>query len=126
MENENGRSVCSGKSCTYGVVKGALACGGGDAYCLTAEFLEAEESVFHDADLIAASAAINEILKNIPEDKEGRKLAFISTNMGALLAWVSHDIEITDDAVTPEDDDATIANALGLKNFENTETTQAY
>jgi len=83
-----------------------------------AELLLAAPSGFHDQNLIDATQQIREILAAIPPDPAGRKLSFIRTNMGNLLAWMDHSgAEVPEGAVTAEDDDATIAEALRLRGY---------
>jgi hypothetical protein len=80
--------------------------------------LEAEASEFHDATLIDATRRISEIFESIPADSEGRKLSFLHTRFGTMLAWVHHGAkEISPDAVTAKDDDDTLARALRLKGY---------
>jgi hypothetical protein len=91
-----------------------------------AELLEAEASGFHDENLIAATQQIRAILAAIPPDPAGRKLSFIRTNMGELLAWMDHSgAEVPEGAVTAEDDDATIAQALRLTGYAAAGAAQA-
>ncbi|MEO6588189.1 MAG: hypothetical protein ABIP06_02575 [Pyrinomonadaceae bacterium] len=119
MENNEGQSICGGRgggSCVWVRSLGPLSCVSGDAStCNEVNILEAEESDFHDCNLIDATAAIKEILAKIPADPNGRSLSFLHTNMGTLLAWVEHGGEPGEGAVTAEDDDATVAAALKLK-----------
>jgi len=111
---ENGITACKG-TCDYAISNDAAACSDGTGTCATAQLLEAELSGFHDENLIAATQQIRAILAAIPPDPAGRKLSFIRTNMGELLAWMDHSgADVPDDAVTAEDDDATIAAALRL------------
>jgi hypothetical protein len=76
--------------------------------------LDAEVSEFHTEALKWATTEIKAILEEVhlrDADKiNGRKLSFLHTNMGCLLAWVEHGT-----IVTSEDDDETIAEALGLE-----------
>ena len=120
MDNENNEffSACGGRTggCSFQANDGALACVPGSGDCSPVSILEAEESSFHDCNLIEATRAIKEILAKIPQDPDGRNLSFIRTGMGTLLAWVDHGAEVVEGAVTGEDDDATIAAALKLKN----------
>jgi len=113
----NGITACRG-TCDFSIFNESAACGTGTGTCAAAELLEAEPSGFHDENLIAATQQIRAILAAIPADPAGRKLSFIRTNMGELLAWMDHSgAEVPDDAVTAEDDDATIAQALKLKGY---------
>ena len=116
-ENKDIISVCTNKSagCTYEVVNGVIICVPGLSACSPVSFLEAEESGFHDCNLIEATAAIKEILAKIPPDPNGRKLSFLHTEMGTLLAWVQHGGQPSDGAVTASDDNGEVAAALKLK-----------
>lgn len=62
--------------------------GGGD--CTACVVVEAEVSDFHDRTLSNATTKIRKVLEGIPPDSRGRKLSFITTSMGFLLAWVEH------------------------------------
>jgi hypothetical protein len=117
-ENKDVINACSTKSagCTFEVVSGGVViCVPGTSTCSPVSFLEAEESGFHDCNLIEATAAINEILAKIPPDADGRTLSFLRTEMGTLLAWVEHGGQPVDGAVTANDDNEAIAKALNLK-----------
>ena len=114
----NSTTACGRESCVYSISGESADCSAGAGTCGPAELLEAEPSGFHDQNLIAATQQIRAILASIPPDPAGRKLSFIRTNMGELLAWMNHSgAEVPDDAVTAEDDDDTIAQALRLKSF---------
>ncbi len=116
----NGITACRG-TCDFAISNDSAACGTGTGTCAVAELLEAEPSGFHDENLIAATQQIRAILAAIPPDSAGRKLSFIRTNMGELLAWMDHSgAEVPEGAVTAEDDDATIAQALRLKGYAAT------
>jgi hypothetical protein len=81
-----------------------------------ADFLDAEQSDFHDENLIKATQKIREALAEIPADPLGRKLSIIRTKMGILLAWVQHGADFaTLDAVTSRSDDAVVIEALRLR-----------
>ncbi len=86
----------------------------------TPPFLTAEESGFHDETLIEATRKMQEVIDNIPEDPDGRTLSLIFTDMGVLLAWVSHKGEnlkaSSNNVITSDDDNETVAKALGLTN----------
>jgi hypothetical protein len=120
MENENNDDFgrCSGRkaACQWEHLPGSMVCvSSNTATCEAVNILEAEESDFHDSNLVAATAAIKDILAKIPSDPQGRNLSFLKTNFGTLLAWVDHGGTSTNDAVTFESDDATVAKALKLK-----------
>jgi hypothetical protein len=119
MENNESQLLCGGRgggSCKWVHSPGPLACVSGDpSTCNEVNILEAEESDFHDCNLIDATAAIKEILAKIPADPNGRSLSFLHTNMGQLLAWVEHGGTPSEGAVTADDDDATVTAALKLK-----------
>jgi len=110
---------CSGKRCGFNiqVTKEAAGCSEGDGSCFEARVLTAERSNFHDEELMDATAKIRQILAGIGRDPKGRKLSFINTNMGLLLAWVEHGAPVPPDAVTDKDDDTTIAQALRLSGY---------
>lgn len=113
MSNGDIGMDCSGRQCGYGAFDGEIGCTDGGNY-FYAEMLRAEESNFHDADLVKVTSQINELLRSIPEDKNGRRLAFLHTPYGTMLAWIRHDLEIPDYAVTgisPKEDHI---KALGL------------
>lgn len=119
MENTNTNLVCGGRkgaSCKWVHSPGPLSCIEGDpATCNIVNLLEAEESDFHDCNLIEATAAIKEILAKIPADPNGRNLSFLHTNMGQLLAWVEHGGTSVEGEVTADSDDETVAATLKLK-----------
>lgn len=108
-------SDCSGRLCGYGEFKGSLGCDTGPGSCWQANMLEADVSSFHDECLQDATAKIGEILKNIPPDPAGRKLSFVHTRSGSILAWVLHGINLPDDAVTIESDPEEVKRALKIK-----------
>jgi hypothetical protein len=115
---KSGPPDCVGQSCEWvGSKAGGIdpTCSPGSGGCEVAHLLEAEESNFHDQQLVKATRKIRRILAKIPADPAGRKLSFCSTNMGILLAWVRHGGKVTSRRVTAKDDDATVAKALGLK-----------
>jgi hypothetical protein len=108
------KTVCISKSCGWNAFSRDVGCSSGNSSCLLAEVLVADESEFHTADLQEASAEIREILSKIKR-RRGRKLAFLGTPFGVLLAWVRHDIKVPDDAITSESSPKEIKKALGLK-----------
>jgi hypothetical protein len=83
--------------------------------CNIPNILEAEESAFHDGNLVEATRAIKEILAGIPCDPNGRSLSFVHTNMGTLLAWVEHGGTPIEGAVSSDHDDDAVTAALKLK-----------
>ena len=115
-ENSDIEPFCKAGRCGHQIKDDSVGCNEGPGDCRPVSLLEAEASGFHDASLIAATTAIKGILANIPADANGRTLSFLNTRMGTLLAWVEHGHEAWEGAVTGEDDDATIAAALKLKN----------
>lgn len=106
---------CIGKACQFAIANDYATCENGSSTCTTAKLLDADPSGFHDQNLMAATRKIREILEAIPADSKGRKLSFLHTNFGSLLAWVDHNQVAPTDAVRPDADDATIAKALRLK-----------
>jgi hypothetical protein len=113
-------NICTGAACDFAVGTSAelASCLSGSGTCLAGDLLEAESSGIHDDTLIQVTQKIKQLLSEIPADSEGRKLSFLVTKMGLLLAWVNHDGDIPADAVTAKDDNATVAKALRLKNWE--------
>ena len=135
MENNNEKHTsaehhkCTGANCDYAIdpMTGDGLCFSGSGTCLACNLLEAEASPLHDETLIEATQKIKEILAGITSaaaaggdgTREGRKLSFLVTEMGLLLAWVEHDaVDIPENAVTAKDDNATLAKALKLKNWQ--------
>lgn len=127
METKNSMKpppICTGDICDFAVDTSAelASCLSGSGTCLAGGLLEAEASGIHDETLIEATRKIKQILSEIPADSEGRKLSFLVTKMGLLLAWVNHDADIPENAVTANDDNETVAKALKLKNRETMKT----
>ncbi len=116
---------CTGNDCGYGVVNGRVGCVSGDGSCVSSQLLEAKVSDFHDRYLQDATRDIKAILDGIPPDSRGRKLSFLRTHLGTLLAWVEHPENLAEDAVTINSGDAEIINALGLI-LDSEQTSQAY
>jgi hypothetical protein len=75
---------------------------------LQAKLHAPSETPFHDAKLKKATEDINKILEGIPKDPNGRTLSLIVFKDQPLLAWATYG------TVSPDDDEATIARALGL------------
>lgn len=114
MASEEYLRDCGGKQCGYAAFSGEVGCTDGGSY-FYAKMLEAVESDFHDAALVKATSQINEILASFPEvDDRGRRLSFLHTPFGTMLAWVSHNVEIPKDAVTIESPKDDHIKALGL------------
>jgi hypothetical protein len=90
-------------------------CMSGGGSCMYACLLEAHTSGFHDGNLARATKQINQILSNIPEDENGRKLSFLVTRLGILLAWANHDDKAPTGVVTAKDSNAVLTKALKLK-----------
>lgn len=107
--------ICDSVSCDFQKPKGPLSCVDGGGNCGRVKILEAEESDFHDCNLINATRAIKAIIELIPPDPNGRNLSFLHTKMGTLLAWVEHGGTPIEGAITGNDDNAKVAAALNLK-----------
>ncbi|HRH45277.1 MAG TPA: hypothetical protein PKY82_26800 [Pyrinomonadaceae bacterium] len=117
METETG---CVDGTCGYGICGDEVGCSNQGDLCSLANLLEAEESEFHDSQLIEATQAIKEILAKIPPDKRGRQLSFINAKPGLLLAWVDHSGAAfrnakTKEIITHDSHKDKIAAALKLK-----------
>lgn len=124
MEQEYNQQLsqgCHGKVCDYVIdtTTGNPVCLSGSGTCLSADLLEADSSSFHGDNLVEATQKINQILTEIPEDADGRKLSFLVTKMGVFLGWVIHDGEVPENGVTAKDENETVAKALRLKNWED-------
>ncbi len=107
---------CGGDRCSYNidVTKDMINCDAGDGSCLSATFLVAEESPFHDKELIAATNSINEILAKIPR-KDGIELSLLNTDDGLMLAWVHHSGETSDNDITSKNTPEEIRAALRIR-----------
>ena len=107
---------CTSKACDWAFASESMGCVNGSGWCAGAAFLEAEKSDFHSDTLIKVTAAINAMLSIVPKDDKGRKLSFVHTRMGTMLAWVHHDGSGPDEGeVGPESSDEEIKKALKIK-----------
>ena len=104
---------CRGRSCGFAEFSGELGCTDGGS-CFEAKMLTLKESNFHDAILAKATQQIREALEAIPPDPKGRQLSFLQTKMGTVLAWVRHDIEVPEGAVTEASPEEDIIRSLGI------------
>lgn len=111
----NGGIECGFGACDFFVEGEFAACMPGAGSCTSADCLEAEPSGFHDQHLIEATQKIREILAAIPADPQGRKLSFLHTKTGSLLAWVKQESVVRKNGVTGKDDYEKVAKALKLK-----------
>ena len=118
MTDASQRVGCSGNRCDWALTGPGQppVCVEGESTCASAQLLPAAVSTFHDQALAALTQQINALLAAVPPDPAGRKLSFLHTRQGTLLAWVDHDTALVDmtGAVTAASDDAAIAQALGL------------
>ena len=117
-EKQHPYSDCGGGECTFSVPpppNNKLGCQPGAGQCHKPQLLEAKPSDFFDQTVADVTAQINEILAGVPEDQEGRKLSFLSTPYGPLLAWVFHGVPSGPDDIPATADPKTLARALGLK-----------
>lgn len=110
---EIGTDCGGGKQCGYAVFSREVGCTDGGNY-FWAKLAPAEESNFHDAALVRATSEINEILDSLSKEAGERRLSFLQTPLGLMLAWVRHDLEIPEDAVTYKSPEKDIIAALGL------------
>ena len=106
---------CSGIACGFGAFGDEVNCDTGSGSCWTAFMGEAETSRFHDAALQAATSEIKAILDRIPPDPKGRKLSFVHTEDGTILAWVNHGAPSHPDTVTLHSGRDKVRKALKLK-----------
>ena len=107
-------TLCRGTACGFGAIGRDVGCTGGDGSCWSANFITADESVFHPSELQEATERIKEILDRLVSRPDGRKLSFIHTPFGTLLAWVKHGQPFATGAVTSANTPEEIAEALGL------------
>jgi hypothetical protein len=115
-KDHNGAADCVGQNCEWGFGRNGFSCTDGFGGCTSPHFCEADESSFHDKVLEDATKKLNRILARIPADPEGRKLRFLTTNMGTFLAWVNRgQTPAKGKVVKRTDDDKTVAKALKLK-----------
>ena len=101
--------------CTFAVTDRKVPCVPGGSECGIAVMAEAEISAFHDQTLADATQKIKQVLASIPPDKQGRKLSFLRTHRGTLLAWVHHGAKVPPGAVPATADEKTLSKALRLK-----------
>jgi hypothetical protein len=117
-EYENDPGPCGGGDCDFTIDPdtGQVACAAGGGSCSSAEMAEAEISTFHDQTLADATRQIKQILDGLPtDDPRGRKVSFLRTPRGMMLAWVNHGEQASPDAVPWNADEETLAQALKLK-----------
>lgn len=116
---ENNVIGCVGKMCGFSAFTKEVACSGGNGSCWSAMMLEADESPFHDKSLQEATAIIRKALNSIPADPDGRKLSFVHTPNGTLLAWVTHSEDAPSGGLGYYDDQNELAKVLRIrKSFE--------
>ena len=113
MSNGDTGLDCGGKQCGYGAFDGELGCMPGGNY-FYAGLLRANESNFHDSALVEATRRINDILAPLEKEAGNRKLAFLHTPFGTMLAWIRHDLEIPPYAVNQDSPKEDHIKALGL------------
>lgn len=106
---------CSGRMCGYSAFNGDLGCETGSGSCWVAFMVEADTSAFHDETLQNATREIKAILEAIPKDPEGRKLSFVHTEHGTMLAWVRHGVTVPDGKVTFDSGPDKVKEALGIR-----------
>jgi hypothetical protein len=75
---------------------------------LQAKLHEPSVTPFHDAELMQATKDINKILDRVRNKDPNRTLSFIVFKDQPLLVWATYG------AVSPDDEEATIARTLGL------------
>jgi hypothetical protein len=103
------------QGCTFAVKDRKIPCAPNGNECQPAVMAEAKTSAFHDQTLADATQKIKQVLASIPPDTQGRKLSFLRTPRGTLLAWVHHGAKIPPGAVPATADEKTLSKALGLK-----------
>ena len=119
-KSNGGPGICIGQNCEWAIIRKTVVCVAGTGGCSPSNFLTADESSFHDKNLVDATKKLNRILARIPEDSKGRKLSFCETKNGTLLAWVKHSGKSpAGRTVTRNDSDAAVAKALKLKSYHS-------
>jgi hypothetical protein len=106
---------CSGFACGFGAFGDEVNCDTGSGSCWTAMMADAEDSAFYDKTLRTATQEIRAILEQIPPDPNGRKLSFVHTEDGTILAWVNHGKPFPAGTVTLESGKDNVRKALKLK-----------
>ena len=106
---------CSGLACGFGAFGDEVNCDTGSGSCWTAMMAEAEDTMFHDKTVQEDTRQIREIIDRIPADPKGRKLSFVHTEDGTILAWVNHGNPFPEGTVTLESGRDNVRKALKLK-----------
>lgn len=106
---------CMGHECGFGAFGDELGCDTGTGSCWSAMMAEADESDFHDPVLQKATREMREIIEKIPADPKGRKLSFVHTEDGTILAWVNHGKPFPADTITLKSGKDKVRKALKLK-----------
>jgi hypothetical protein len=107
-------SDCSGSECDWALVKHQVECVAGTGGCSAAYLRTAEESTFHDKNLVEATKKINRILCRIPADPDGRKLSLCTTDRGLFLSWVNRGGKALKSGVNRHSGEAKVRKALKL------------
>ena len=94
-------------------------CGPGGGGCVSAKLyspLQTEDRAFHPNDLRQATIAINAILDLLRNNaQDDRELSFLRIpGGGAMLAWMSHGVDMPADPITPNSEPYAIKQAFGL------------
>ena len=105
---------CRGRECGFGAFGEELGCDTGSGSCWTAVMAEARTSSFHDEELQKATKQIKEIIDRVPADPKGRKLSFVHTEDGTILAWVNHGTPFPAGTVTFASGKDKVREALGI------------
>lgn len=116
MTNEESAAGCTGRDCEFTAYETMIVCTNGIWYCFRAKLAKAEESAFHDKQLVDATEQITKILDSLKDDKS-RKLSLLATDAGMMLAWVNHDdIDVGDgsEPVRGSDDPEKVLKALRI------------
>jgi len=104
-------------SCDWNINGEDVSCGPGGNSCFYAKLLSPIhiEKAFHPPSLKGATTAINAILDTVRQtSSSGLQLCFLKVQGGIMLAWVTQDGPIAEDAITPYSDPEAIKLAVGL------------
>lgn len=116
MTNDESISGCTGRKCEYMVFATSVDCENGESFCFNAKLSKAQESEFHDKQLVEATEQITKILDSL-KDEKGRKLSLLATDAGMMLAWVEHGETVKGDGSEPvraTDDPEKVLKALRI------------
>ncbi|MEZ5346728.1 MAG: hypothetical protein R2681_14350 [Pyrinomonadaceae bacterium] len=118
MDKETPQTTCGAASCRLlGTGRDAVCVPGSPGTCFIG-LRECKVSETHDEKLVAATAAINNIINDLNKGSDPKKATFFVSQAGIILVWAKHGDnpdDIPDDAVSAESDLDTIISEFGIK-----------